>query len=185
MGGTERPRWKRVIRRDFTMCGASGPAQCRECLRSHLRVFRHCLEQPKNPIASADAAPVGMWTTLFALSTYPQAGFAVLAALLPTAPIDRSCVPAEAERMGHRRRHPTTPGIALRNGMQWAAGPRPAAANAIAVPQAQPAWSTAIPQQRRAPAGSECRPPHSRPADAAPKTPPTGHPDTHAPAPSP
>ena len=40
-----------------------------------------------NLSASADAAPVGMWTTHFALPTCPQTGSAVLAASAANAPI--------------------------------------------------------------------------------------------------
>src|ERR1700677_3183808 len=73
------PAWFRCVR------GIRPPRHC-EAVRSHLLACCHYLEQPKNLRVSADAAPVDMWATLFALSTYPQAGSAMWATLRPPAP---------------------------------------------------------------------------------------------------
>lgn len=60
------------------------PRWRRKGVPSRLRTGLFCLEHVNSLTASADAAPVEMWTTLFALSTSPQADAAMLAAVLPT-----------------------------------------------------------------------------------------------------
>jgi hypothetical protein len=93
------PAWFRYVR------GIRPPRHC-DCVRSHLPVCSLCLEKPKNLITSADAAPVDMWTTLFALSTYPQAGAARLATLPPTAPMAAAACGRRNGWTNGRHRHP-------------------------------------------------------------------------------
>ena len=174
----------------FRSCGACGARDAANSLHSCRQVSCRCPGQAMNSTAAADVAPVEMWTTLFALATSPQVGSAVSARIAASRACARSCMrpllhaAATAEGSASRTDTLAMPGIALRNGMQWAAGlgatcPVRSLRHQLDPhgPRSQQRCLTAV--------GSTCRPAHSRPAGAAPNIPPNGRPDIHAPAPSP